>query len=391
MKIKNIKIFHVDAGWRPWSFLKITTDSSLIGWSECTDSHGSPLGISGVIEDLSNLLVGRDPRNIGKLCWEMHSRTRQSPGSVVQKAIGAIENALWDIKSKALSVPVYELFGGAVRESIPLYWSHCGTSRVRAWDLIKKPQIASYEDVSLFGEEIRDSGYKAIKTNIAVFDKNPYIYMPGFFKSQGDPGLNADIEILSKIDMWIGALREAVGDEIGIALDLNFNFKTEGYIKVGRMLEKYDLMWLEIDSYNPDALRQIKDSIKTPITSCENLYGLRQYRPYFEKLAMDIVSIDVIWNGFSESKKIADMANLYEMNICPHNYNGHLSTFISMHLCSIVPNLRLSEIDVDDVPWRDELFTKLPIIEDGCFKLSKESGWGTELNEDALERYKWQK
>jgi galactonate dehydratase len=391
MKIKNIKIFHVDAGWRPWSFLKITTDSSLIGWSECTDSHGSPLGISGVIEDLSNLLVGRDPRNIGKLCWEMHSRTRQSPGSVVQKAIGAIENALWDIKSKALSVPVYELFGGAVRESIPLYWSHCGTSRVRAWDLIKKPQIASYEDVSLFGEEIRDSGYKAIKTNIAVFDKNPYIYMPGFFKSQGDPGLNADIEILSKIDMWIGALREAVGDEIGIALDLNFNFKTEGYIKVGRMLEKYDLMWLEIDSYNPDALRQIKDSIKTPITSCENLYGLRQYRPYFEKLAMDIVSIDVIWNGFSESKKIADMANLYEMNICPHNYNGHLSTFISMHLCSIVPNLRLSEIDVDDVPWRDELFTNLPIIEDGCFKLSKESGWGTELNEDALERYKWQK
>ena len=391
MKIKNIKIFHVDAGWRPWSFLKITTDSSLIGWSECTDSHGSPLGISGVIEDLSNLLVGRDPRNIGKLCWEMHSRTRQSPGSVVQKAIGGIENALWDIKSKALSVPVCELFGGAVRESIPLYWSHCGTSRVRAWDLIKKPQIASYEDVSLFGKEVRDSGYKAIKTNIAVFDKNPYIYMPGFFKSQGGPGLNADIEILSKIDMWIGALREAVGDEIGIALDLNFNFKTEGYIKVGRMLEKYDLMWLEIDSYNPDALRQIKDSIKTPITSCENLYGLYQYRPYFEKLAMDIASIDVIWNGFSESKKIADMANLYEMNICPHNYNGHLSTFISMHLCSIVPNLRLSEIDVDDVPWRDELFTNLPIIKDGCFKLSKESGWGTELNEDALEKYKWQK
>jgi len=95
----------------------------------------------------------------------MHSRTRQSPGSVVQKAIGGIENALWDIKSKALSVPVYELFGGAVRESIPLYWSHCGTSRVRAWDKIQKPQIASYEDVSMFGQEVRSSGYKAIKTN----------------------------------------------------------------------------------------------------------------------------------------------------------------------------------------------------------------------------------
>jgi L-alanine-DL-glutamate epimerase-like enolase superfamily enzyme len=106
---------------------------------------------------------------------------------------------------------------------------------------------------------------------------------------------------------------------------------------------------------------------------------------------MDIASIDVIWNGFTESKKIADMADLYEMNICPHNYNGHLSTFISMQLCSVVPNLRFAEIDVDDVPWRDELFTNLPSIENGSFILSKEAGWGTDLNEKALERYKWLK
>ena len=103
MKIRKIDTFHVDAGWRPWSFVKITTDEGLVGWSECTDSHGSPKGISGVIEDLSPLLIGEDPRNIGILNWKMFSRTRQSPGSVVQKAIGGIENALWDIKSKALS------------------------------------------------------------------------------------------------------------------------------------------------------------------------------------------------------------------------------------------------------------------------------------------------
>ena len=148
-------------------------------------------------------------------------------------------------------------------------------------------------------------------------------------------------------------------------------------------------MWLEIDSYNPNSIKQIKDSIKTPVTSCENLYGLRQYREFFEKYAMDIASIDVIWNGFSESKKIADMANLYEMNICPHNYNGHLSTFISAQLCAVVPNLRLSEVDVDDVPWRDELFTDLPIIKDGNLLLPKKPGWGTDLNEKALKKYHW--
>jgi L-alanine-DL-glutamate epimerase-like enolase superfamily enzyme len=157
------------------------------------------------------------------------------------------------------------------------------------------------------------------------------------------------------------------------------------------MLEKYNLIWLEIDSYDPDALRHIKDSVATSITSCENLYGTLQYRPYFEKHAMDIASIDVIWNGFLGSKKIADMADLYEMNVCPHNYNGHLSTFISMHLCALVPNLRIAEIDVDDVPWREELFTNLPVVENGVFHIPKNPGWGTDLNEKALEKYKWPK
>ena len=391
MKITKLNTFHVSAGWRPWSFIKISTDEGVVGWSECTDSHGSPLGISGVVDDLTPLLIGRDPRDISRLCWEMHSRTRQSPGSIIQKAIGGIENALLDIKAKALNIPVYDLFGGCIREEIPLYWSHCGTSRVRAWDMIKKPKIESQNDLENFGKEVNASGYKAVKTNIAILSDNPYIYMPGFFKSTGDPALNASNEILEQTVSWIRSLREVLSDDIDIALDLNFNFKTEGYIKIANALKPYNLMWLEIDSYNPDALKQIRDSIEIPITSCENLYGLRQYRPFFEKHSMDIASIDVIWNGFTESKKIADMADLYEMNICPHNYNGHLSTFISMQLCSVVPNLRFAEIDVDDVPWRDELFTNLPSIENGSFMLSKEAGWGTDLNEEALERYKWLK
>ena len=304
MKIVKVDVFHVNAGWRPWSFIKVTTDTGPIGWSECTDSHGSPKGISGVVDDLCPLLLGQDPRNVGKLCWEMFSRTRQSPGSVVQKAIGGVENALWDIKAKDLEIPVYDLFGGAVRYSIPLYWSHCGTTRVRAWDIVKKQRIATKSDILEFGKEVRNSGYRAIKTNIAVLSEEPYVYMPGFFKSHGGPELNVDRKLLNSIDSWIGGLRDSVGGEIEIALDLNFNFKTEGYIKVADVLAQYDLMWLEIDSYNPDALRFIRDSIKIPITSCENLYGLRQYRPYFEKYSMDIASIDVIWNGFNESRKV---------------------------------------------------------------------------------------
>ena len=391
MKIARVDMLHADAGWRPWSFVKITTDEGLVGWSECTDSHGSPSGMQGVVRDLSPLLIGQDPRKIGKLLSEMHSRTRQSPGSIIQKSIGGIENALWDIKAKALNVPVYELFGGVVRDSIPLYWSHCGTSRVRASDIVQRPKISEIGDIKAFGKEVKASGYNTLKTNIAVLGKNPHIYMPGFFKSGGGPALNADASILEAIEQWIGGLRSAVGSNIGIALDLNFNFKTDGYIKIGRLLEKYDLSWLEIDTYDPVALRQIKDSINIPITSCENLYGARQYQSFFQHHAMDTAAIDVIWNGFSESKRIAEMADLHEMNICPHNYNGHLSTMISMQLCAIVPNLRIAEVDVDDVPWRDELFTRLPKIENGEFKVSSAPGWGTDVNEKVLERYKWPK
>jgi galactonate dehydratase len=389
MKLKSIEMQHADAGWRPWSFVKATTECGLVGWSECTDSHGSPLGMEGVVRDLSPILIDQDPRRIGKLLSEMHSRTRQSPGSIVQKAIGGIENALWDIKAKALGVPVYELFGGAIRDTIPLYWSHCGTSRVRAWKTLQKPQIASFDDLLAFGNEVKASGFKTLKTNIVILGDSPYVYMPGFFKSPGGPALNADYKILESIDQWVAGMREAVGPEIGIALDLNFNFKTDGYIKIGRMLEQYDLSWLEIDSYDPEALEQIKASMRIPITSCENLYGVRQYRPFFARHAMDTVAIDVIWNGFTESKRIADMAELYEMNICPHNYNGHLSTLISMHLCAVVPNLRIAEVDVDDVPWRNDLFTSQPEIEDGVFKLSSAPGWGADVNEQTLAKYKW--
>lgn len=391
MKIASAETFHCDAGWRPWTFIKINTDEGLVGWSECTDSHGSPRGIAGVVEDLSLLLIGQDPRLVEKLYWQMYSRTRQSPGSIIQKAIGGIENALLDIKAKALGLPVYELFGGPVREEIPLYWSHCATSRVRAWQMVEKERIASEEDLKKFGGEITRSGYRVVKTNIGILGDSPHIYMPGFFKSNGGPELNADRHILNAIDKWVGTLRNAVGGDIELILDLNFNFKTEGYIKIGRMLEKYKLLWLEIDSYDPDALRDIRQAVRIPICSGENLYGARGYRPYFEKHAMDIASLDIIWNGFMGSKKISDVAELYEMNVTPHNYNGYLSTFISAQFCALIPNFRLMEVDADDVPWREELFTNAPQIQNGIMKIPSGPGWGTEVREEVLKLHPWPK
>lgn len=369
--------------------MKITTDDGLVGWSECTDSHGSPRGIEGVIKDLSELLIGKDPRETEKLYWTMYSRTRQSPGSIVAKAIGGIENALLDIKAKSLGVPVYELFGGAIREKIPLYWSHCGTTRVRAWQAVGKPRIATLEDVKTFGQEVLNSGFKVVKTNLAILGENPHIYMPAFAKSSGGPELNLTRDTLAAVENYIGTLHYVMGESVELAVDLNFNFKTEGFITMGRMLEKFNPMWLEMDSYNPEALLKVKQSLGVPICSGENLYGPRGFRPYFEKHAMDIASIDIPWNGFSQSKKIADLAELYEMNVTPHNYYSHLATFMSAQFCATVPNFKIMEVDVDDVPWREEIVTNLPKIENGILEIPKGPGWGTEVSEDVLLKHPW--
>ena len=125
MKIARVESLHADAGQRTFDFLKITTDDGLVGWSEYNESFGGP-GVSVVIERLAPTIVGKDPRAYESLVALMYAVRRQASGGIAQQAIGAIENALLDIKAKALGVPVYELLGGPIRDRIRLYWSHCG-------------------------------------------------------------------------------------------------------------------------------------------------------------------------------------------------------------------------------------------------------------------------
>ena len=158
VKLARLETLACDAGWRPWLFVKATTDDGLVGWSEVTDSHGSPTGLAGVVRDLAPLVVGRDPLAVEAIHWDLYRRTRQSPGSIVQKAIGGIENALLDLKGKALGVSVAELFGGPTRETIPLYWSHCGTTRARAWEVTGTPKLDSYDAVAALGREVVERG-----------------------------------------------------------------------------------------------------------------------------------------------------------------------------------------------------------------------------------------
>ena len=387
MKIARLETLFCDAGWRPWIFLKATTDDGLVGWAEITDSHGSPRGLAGIVEDLAPLVVGRDPRAVEAIYWDLYRATRQSRGSVIAKAIAGIENALLDVKAKALGVPVYELFGGPTRESIRAYWSHCGTTRARAFAVTGTPKLASYDDVASLGREVVERGFTAFKTNVVVPGDEPQVLHPGFGSGPVDEHISR--ETVEALERLFEAFEHGTEGKAEPILDLNFNATPDGALRVARALERFGLAWLEIDSYEPAALAHVRGRAPMPICSGENLYGARSFRPHFEAGALDVASVDVIWNGFAQSKKIADLAETFEVTCAPHNYYSHLATFVSAQWCAVIPNARILEVDVDDVPWKDELTTAVPEIAAGEVRVPAGPGWGADVNEDVLRRHPW--
>jgi galactonate dehydratase len=388
MRVTRIDSLHCDAGWRNFSFLKVTTDSGIVGWSEYNASYGA-VGLASAIEALGQRVVGKDPLAIEAIVAELYAVTRQAAGGVVQEAIGAIENALLDVKGKALNVPVYVLLGGPVRDRLQLYWSHCGTSRIRDAAHCGVKPLKKLKDVERLGKEVRDRGFTALKTNMLIFDDgDPYVHQPGFYRGgSGAPALNHNPALIRSVRATLEAFREGAGPDVGILLDLNYNFKTEGYLKITRALDDLGLFWFEIDTYDPQALAYIRSQVETPIASCESLHGMRAFLPYFERHAMDVCIIDEVWNGVALSHKIAAVAEAYEINVAPHNFYGHLSTLHSAHLCAALPNFRIMEIDVDDVPWKDELVTPVPRIENGHMLLPTGPGWGADVNEDVVRKH----
>ncbi len=384
MKISHVETLHCDAGWRNFSFLKIATANGIVGWSEFSEGFGTA-GLGAVIEAMAKSLIGQDPRRIGLITSTLYTKVVPARAGLNHLAIAAIENALLDIKAKGLGVPMYDLFGGAIRTRIPLYWSHCGTYRARNAELAGTPPLRTYDDLFRLGEEVKKRGFRALKTNILLPSPAGFTsFNPGFGRSPGFPELNWSPAVLEAARRQLQTFRDAVGSETGLHLDINFHFKTEGFRRVAEAVAPFHLSWLELDTYDPDALALIRRGAPCPIASCEVLTSRREFKRYFETYAMDVAIVDVPWNGLIESVKIAAMADAYEVNVAPHNFYGHLCSMMSAHFSAVVPNFRIMEIDVDSVRWRDEFFMAPPVIEAGELVLPEKPGWGIEVNEAAV-------
>jgi L-alanine-DL-glutamate epimerase-like enolase superfamily enzyme len=388
MKIKSVETHQVMAGWRPWMFLKVTTDSGITGWSDCTDANGSNPALLAALRDLGESLIGRDPMPIELIFQDLYRGTRQSTGGTVQKAIAAIENALLDIKARASNVPVYALLGGPVRKRVRLYWSHCGSTRVRHGSCIagKPAPLRSLADIADLTAEVKTRGFTGAKTNLILFPegRDPMVVSQGFRGGEGSSDRNLSGEALIGIRQLVDTFRAGLGPDVDLILDANMHFRIDGMIRLARALGDCDLAWLEADFDDPIQLRSLRDKAPMPIGSCEKRQLMAGYKPFFDARSMDIAIIDVRWTGVWQAKKIADLAACYEVNVAPHNHGSPLATLMAAHFCAAVANLRTMEYDVDDVDWRDTLIDPALIIENGHLVLPDGPGWGANVNEAVL-------
>jgi len=388
MKVTSVEVKAVQGLMSPWLFCVIRTDDGITGYSEFGDGRLAK-GMAGLVEDLSDVVIGKDARAVEQLYTAMVRAARMAYGGATWMAIAGIELALWDVKAKALGIPVYELFGGPTRTHQKVYWSHLLSYQASHPDRLGVKAPRSYEDVKALVRAAMDAGYDTFKTNILIPQGAG---QPFKAISQGRRGplydQNLTPELLNAAVAQIAAIREEAGPDAGICLDVNENFKAEGQIRLGQALEPYNMYWLEIDNLDAESLRMVKDATRTPVITGEQKLGPTEYLPFFEKRAMNAVKVDVQWQGFIPARQTANMAAAYDMNIAPHNFNGHLSTYQSMALCASVANVRISESDPAQVPWRDEIVTHPPEIKDGLVTITERPGWGTDLDEKALEKYR---
>ncbi len=380
--ISDVKTLSCSNSWRNYNFLKITTEDGIVGWSEFDEYFGSP-GVGAAINQIAPRMISKSAMHHEHIREDLRNVTRPGSGGVVGQALGAIENALLDIKAKALDVPCHVLLGGKVRDRIRVYWSHCVSYRTRTQHF--SPGITDIEGVKQIAREVGEKGFSALKTNIFRYDAEDRIepWSPGFGRPY-ETGRNVERKTLEGLRRHLEVMRAEAGPDIDMLLDLNFNAKTDGYLKILREIDDLDLFWVELDTLDPEALAYIRSQSRHPIASCETLIGLQQFLPFFRAQAVDVAIIDTPWNGVWQSMKIAAAAEAHEVNVAPHNFYGHLSTMMNVHFAAAVPNLRIMEIDVDRLPWDDAVFTHLPEVVDGHIRIPDRPGWGTEPDEAAL-------
>ena len=361
---------------REYVFIEVSTDEGITGWGEITGTFPvANRSVCAALRHVSDLIEGDDPRLI-EMIWNKIFRSFTYMGSrgATTNIISAIDIALWDIRGKVLGLPISELFGGPVRDGVPIYCH---------------PQNgSSIEEMVQHVKAIVETGQKALKLDPFQphHEEESNGYLTGKLSAESE-NLGAD---------RIAAIREAVGPDIEVMIDCHGRFDAPTAIRLAKALEPYNIWWFEepVPVESTHALRQVRENVDVPICVGERLHTRWEFVPILENELADFIMPDVTWTGgISEIKKIATMAEAYYVPISPHDASGPVNVLAGAHAMASVPNHYRVETSRAKLNAYDEYIDHPLDIRGDKIYLSDRPGLGIELDRDymrghALEGYR---
>ncbi|MCA8299021.1 galactonate dehydratase [Burkholderia sp. AU30198] len=356
MKITEIETFAVAPRWQ---FVKVSTDEGLAGWGEPI-VEGRAATTAAAVHELADYLIGRDPRHIEDLFQVMYRGGFYRGGPILTSAISGIEQALWDIKARALGVPVYDLLGGPVRD------------RARVYAHVKGD---TPEEMAANARQLVEAGYTALK--MGVVNATDWIESPA---------------AIDRAVARFGTVRDAIGKEVGLGIDFHGRVRRPVAKALARALAPFDPMFYEellLPEHN-DALREVARDCAVPLATGERLFTRWQFKELLQEGVVDIVQPDVSHTGgIWELRKIAAMAEAYDVAVAPHCPLGPLTLAASLQIDFCTPNAFIQEQSTN-VAYHDDnamyAYTRgIPFAFDAGYVARPDApGLGVEIDEEKV-------
>src|SRR5437773_7121068 len=358
MKITQVEVFMTGASWRNFLFVKIQTDSGLVGWGDGTLGWKESAVRELILDFGKRYVVGQNPFDIEDLWFKLY-QVEHNTGPVMFAAMAGIETALWDIVGKCCGQPVYNLVGGKIRQKVQVYangWYH------------RRDDLAELADRA---REVVARGYRALK-----------------FDPFGPGGREISRDDLRAAAKQVETVRKAVGESVDILLEFHGRFSPIMALEAARAMVPYSPTWCEepIPAHNNESMAQVVQASPLRVATGEHTYSRFGFLDLLRSKAAHVIQPDLVYSGgFLETKKIAALAEAHYVSVAPHNCDCPLKTMISVHLCANIPNFMILETFEDyDVPWRHDLTPNAPRVQAGCYDVPTGPGWGVEVNEAAL-------
>lgn len=360
-------------------FCRIYTDEGIYGDGEAAIAYGAGAPAAfGMIRDMAPFVLGKDPLCTEAIWETLYKKTfwGQNGGPIVYAGMAAIDMALWDIKGKFFNVPVSTLLGGKLRNRLRCYASQLQTG----WENDRKAALLPEDYVRNCKLALAD-GYDAVKIDFFTWDRDGRTFGPE------DQARLLSPYYLNLIDERASAVRETIGKNVDLIVENHSRPDANAAIQIGQMLEKYNIFYYEEpNTPSPKMTKYIRENVNIPLASGERIYGRWQYAQYFENNSLQVIQPDMgNCGGFTETKKICDMAYTYDVNVQLHVCASPLSTAAALQLESVIPNFLIHEQHVNCLT---DFMKRLCVHDyqpkDGYFDVPDLPGLGNELSDFAL-------